>query len=335
MGNQWYEPTGQAPVGVSPQGAGNEPKEIQPLEPELKKLRDRATRDNTVPNLVFVPDRATYLIPMSVLFDGQHYLIEQYNLSNILSVSKTDATARLPVDRQRISVVGFGLSEARAGFSALDYVPIELSSIIRRNNAAGNQGIYNGSEFLNREFTRNALEDNISGHTILHIATHGVFKPSNPRNSFFLLGDGSEYTIPDIQFLKGLADVHLVVLSACETAKVGTDTNGTEVAGISSFFLEKNAKAVLASLWKVNDPATSLLMREFYSRLAKGNISKAEALRQVQIEFLKGNLTAKNTPGGSRRDADIVVAGTRAAPPPSNFSHPYYWAPFILIGNSL
>jgi CHAT domain-containing protein/Tfp pilus assembly protein PilF len=306
---------------------------IAPLEPELKKLRDRAARDNTVPNLVFVPDRATNLIPMSVLFDGKHYLIERYNLSNILSVSNTDASASLPDDRQNISVVGFGLSEAKPGFNALDYVPVELNSIIKTKNSSAIKGIYNGNGFLNQQFTRDTLKENIGGHTILHIATHGVFRPSNPRNSFLLLGDGSEFEISDVQHLKGLSSVHLVVLSACETAKVGTDTNGTEVAGISSFFLQKRAKAVLASLWKVNDPATSLLMQQFYQQLANGT-TKATALRQVQLDFIQGKFTAKDAP--SRSDvtpqSDSSNLATRSTR--SNFSHPYYWAPFILIGNS-
>ncbi|MDX2232479.1 MAG: CHAT domain-containing protein [Leptolyngbyaceae cyanobacterium bins.349] len=320
---------------------------IAPLEPELKKLRDRAARDNTVPNLVFVPDRATNLIPMSVLFDGKQYLIERYNVSNILSVRDTDAKASLPDNRQSISVVGFGLSESRAGFSALDYVPAELSSIIRTSNSGNTKGIYNGNKFLNQRFTRNILEENITGHTILHIATHGVFKPSSPRNSFLLLGDGSEFAIPDVQHLKGLSKIHLVVLSACETAKVGTDTNGTEVAGISSFFLQNRAKAVLASLWKVNDPATSLLMRNFYQNWANGT-TKATALRQVQLDFIKGKLTAQDAP----TQADVIPQSGSDAPtradvipqsdlgngtlrsPNTGLSHPYYWAPFILIGNS-
>ncbi len=180
------------------------------------------------------------------------------------------------------------------------------------------------------------MENNLRGHKVLHIATHGEFKPSNPRDSYFLLGTGTPYAIPDIQTLRDLRDVHLVVLSACETGLGGADSLGLEIAGISSFFLgdRDRAKAVMASLWLVNDASTSLLMQEFYKNLATGQLSKAEALRQAQLEFLQAKLTAKDAPQRS----DLIATGSGRSErhqSPANFAHPYYWAPFILIGNSL
>jgi CHAT domain-containing protein len=137
--------------------------------------------------------------------------------------------------------------------------------------------------------------------------------------------------------LQNLRGVHLVVLSACETALGGTDPkSGIEIAGISSFFLEDKAKAVIASLWTVNDASTSLLMQQFYKNLATGKMTKAEALRQAQLSVLKGNVTAKDAPRRSgETDINVTVTSGDRAPSPANFSQPYYWAPFILIGNSL
>ena len=196
-------------------------------------------------------------------------------------------------------------------------------------------GIYPGNEYINQAFTKAALEDNIRGHKIIHIATHGEFKPANPRTSYFLLGTGTPYSIPDIQTLRDLKEVHLVVLSACESGLGGADGLGLEVSGMSSFFMgdRDRAKAVLASLWQVNDASTSLLMQQFYQNLATGKMSKAEALQTAQRFMLQGGSTATGQPRGD----SFKLPSTDGSKPSisRDLRHPYYWAPFILIGNSL
>ncbi|MDX2241598.1 MAG: CHAT domain-containing protein [Leptolyngbyaceae cyanobacterium bins.302] len=301
---------------------------IQPLESELAA--------NKIQHLIFVPDRATNYIPMGALFDGNQYLIQRFAVSNVLSASLTDTDDRLK-SPQQTPILALGLSQAKGNFGALPNVETELNAIVKQSTANRNAtGIYPGQVFLNPQFTKAALEDNIRGHRIIHIATHGGFKPENPRDSYFLLGTGTPYPIPDVQTLRDLKDVHLVVLSACQTGLGGADGLGLEVTGISSFFMgdRDRAKAVIASLWNVNDTSTALIMQQFYKNLATGNLTKAEALRQAQLSLLQSKLTDKNAPRRSNGDADVVVSGTPAARL-ANFSHPYYWAPFILIGNSL
>jgi CHAT domain-containing protein/uncharacterized protein HemY len=303
---------------------------VKPLESELQK--------NNIQNLVFVPDRATNYIPMGALFDGEKFLIERYSVSSVLNAGLTDVSDRLPPTPQNTPVLALGLSDAKAGFKALPNVPLELDAIVRQQTN-DSRGIYPGAEFLNQTFTLDALQNNLRDRKILHIATHGSFVPKNPKESYLLLGNGDKYPIYQIQYLRNLRDIHLVVLSACETALGGPDASGTEIAGISSYFLRDKAKAVMASLWLVNDGSTSLLMQQFYNNLStdKQSITKAQALRQAQLSLLNKQVAAKDAP--QRSDAEVILEAKPGAQLPRSrtpdFSHPYYWAPFILIGNSL
>jgi CHAT domain-containing protein len=125
-------------------------------------------------------------------------------------------------------------------------------------------------------------------------------------------------------------------LSACETALGGLDQNGIEIQGISSYFLKDKAKAVMASLWKVDDPSTAQQMELFYKNLATGTMTKSEALRQAQLSLLNGNNSTSRNP--EKRGITVNIkpgASSRNEKLNSGYSHPYYWAPFILIGNGL
>jgi CHAT domain-containing protein/Tfp pilus assembly protein PilF len=313
---------------------------IKPLEPEFAAA---AQAKRPIQHLIFVPDRATNYIPMGSLFDGNQYLIERFAISNVLSAGLTDTDDTLKSPEQT-PILALGLSRATGRFNALPNVEAELNAIVSQTDHSNSaQGIYPGQIFLNQKFTKTALEDNIRGHRIIHIATHGEFMPENPHDSYFLLGTGTPYPIPDVQALRDLKEVHLVVLSACETGLGGVDSLGLQMTGISSFFMgdRDRAKAVLASLWNVNDTSTALMMQQFYKHLATGKLTKVAALRQVQLSLLHGQLTAQNSPQngvtGRSGEVEITVTGTpnmRALSPP-DFTHPYYWAPFILIGNGL
>ncbi|MFN5861824.1 MAG: CHAT domain-containing protein, partial [Pseudanabaena sp.] len=111
-----------------------------------------------------------------------------------------------------------------------------------------------------------SLRNNLSGYNILHIATHGKFVPVDANASFLLLGDGTKLIIKDIKnAIDDLYQVHLVVLSACQTALGDKGEDGVEISGLSYYFLNGGAKAVIASLWSVNDDSTSQLMKRFYA----------------------------------------------------------------------
>jgi CHAT domain-containing protein len=275
---------------------------IKPLEPALAS--------KTIKHLIFSLDGTTRYIPISALVSpDKKYLIEQYDISTVLSVGLTNTSDRLPKSPQLSSVLGLGVSLGfPPEFKALKNVEPELQTIVK---APGDTtGLYPRQKFLNTNFNQQTLADHIKGQNILHIATHAKYLSTNPRESFLLLGNGQKYMIREIEYLRNLGNVHLVVLSACETGLGEANADGKEIQGISAYFTggESKAKAVLASLWKVNDTSTSGLMQSFYQNLSKSTMTKSEALRQAQLSMIK------NTS-------------------PQNYSHPYYWAPFVLIGN--
>ncbi|MEL6137360.1 MAG: CHAT domain-containing protein, partial [Cyanobacteria bacterium J06628_6] len=304
---------------------------ILPIEEELGANED-------IQHLVFSLDRTTRYIPMATLYDGSQYLIEKYTVTTILSAALTNIDERVPTGTENVSVLGAGISEASLGFSALGNVPIELDNIVQDTTQTNDDGIYPGRQLLNKDFTFENLQDILAGTQFLHIATHGKFIPGNRDASFLLIGNGQKLPIPEIETLGSyLEDVHLVVLSACQTAQGGPNEEGLEIAGLGYYFLKSQVDAVMASLWNVNDASTSQLMQAFYQNLAAGTvenpITKAEALRSAQLSMLGNNNSVNSdaarlalTPQGDVSDSDQ---------PNSTYSHPYYWAPFILIGNGL
>jgi CHAT domain-containing protein len=138
----------------------------------------------------------------------------------------------------------------------------------------------------------------------LHLATHGVLDPERPENSYLLMAGSDQtsqrLTIGEIAGLR-LAPNGLAILSACETA-VGEQVPGAALITLSAAFSQAGSQSIMASLWKVEDVATRDLMVAFHGALPKAG--RAAALQQAQLAVLKNPGTA----------------------------HPYYWAPFILIG---
>lgn len=298
---------------------------IQPLEQELNTGK--------INNLVFALDQFTRYIPMATLVDHEgKYLIERYSISTVVSAKTTDMGLRLPSKVENTNVLALGQS---GGETILQYVKDELTAIVKPT------GIYPGKSILEQDFTKEALEQSLQASKnpfrVLHIATHGKFDPNVPQDSYLMTHRG-KLTVSDIEKLNNLERIHLVVLSACETGLGQTkNENGIEIPALSfSFMKGKRAKSVMATLWAVNDRSTSQLMSQFYKNLASSNntITKAQAIRQAQLFLLKqqGNAAAKQ----NRRDSFKLPSSNGAsAPITDNFSHPYYWAPFVLIGNGL
>ncbi|MEM0978694.1 MAG: tetratricopeptide repeat protein [Cyanobacteria bacterium P01_H01_bin.58] len=304
---------------------------IQPLEAELAA--------NDIDHLIFVNDRVTRYIPMAALYDGDRFLAERYQISTVLTPGTTDTRSRL-ADVESSQVLGLGLTQAVANFNPLPAVATELDGIVQSGDDDA-IGIYPGQVLLNEAFTLEALKANLRpDYQVLHLATHAAFVPGRADESFIVMGNGDRLTTADIEDMNARLDnLHLVILSACQTAVGGPAGDGAEITGISSYFLgtdDSRAETVIASLWAVNDTSTSILMQRFYELLATGELTKAEALRQAQLSLLYDE-DAETRLAAARRGAPIPTAreGFDVAVVEPGYRHPYYWAPFILIGNGL
>ena len=293
-------------------------------------------RDHEAKTLMWSLDGNLRYIPIAALYDGEKYLVETYR--NIMFTPSTLARMK---DNPKKDWEGFGLgvTEKYEKFHSLPYVREELANIIRSGDSP--VGVMNGMICLDQAFTFDSLRNGISAHgyPLVHIASHFQLNPCNDTMSFLLLGDGTHLTLDKIKVQDALfGGVDLLTLSACNTA-VGNDRqDGREVECFGLLAENQGAKAILATLWPVEDSSTSLLMQEFYRQHAKGK-SKAEALRQAQIALLTGNIKPTIPPTWSKRKNKSKKDNGdppeyRYEPDPQKpFAHPYFWAPFILIGN--
>ena len=172
-----------------------------------------------------------------------------------------------------------------------------------------------------------AVRARIADAPLVHLATHGILDAESPLNSAVALAGGEALSVYELMLLR--LQARLVVLSACSTAQ-GETTGGDDVLGLTRGLLAAGAQAALVSLWPVEDRSTALMMGEFYRRL-KGGATPAEALREAQ-QFLYG---LAQDPANRAADAERrVVFGQerRQGPVDPSYSHPYYWAPFVLVG---
>jgi CHAT domain-containing protein/Tfp pilus assembly protein PilF len=292
---------------------------IAPIEQELAAANART--------VMFSLDGALRYIPMSALHDGKQYLIERFDLSLYTEVTKDNLTQRPGKDA---TIAGLGLTRQIEEFDALPAVKAELNSIVRN----GNQGLIKGELHFDQQFNVTNIKQALQNkHPLIHLASHFVFRPGNESTSFLLLGDGDRLTLSRIRAEKlDFSHVDLVTLSACDTGVGGGRTaQGEEVEGLGALIQKQGAKGVIATLWPVADESTGLLMQNFYQLRETKKLSKADALRQAQLMLVKGQVT----PGAGSAQRGLDVPAAARAKPAASYAHPYYWAPFILMGNWL
>jgi CHAT domain-containing protein len=145
--------------------------------------------------------------------------------------------------------------------------------------------------------------------------------------------EGYALTLPKMRMsVISFHGTKLLTLSACSTGMGEVAKDGLEMESLGMIAQQKDAEAVLATLWDVNDASTGELMSDFYRRWVKNpSEGKGEALRQAQLALLRGSAAG---PSGRGQDRGLVMdRQADSSSGPIQYSHPYYWAPFVLIGN--
>ena len=266
---------------------------IRPFQAELIKQETKT--------LVFVLDDILKTVPMATLYDGEQYLIEQYALALTPGLRLLNSNKKSEFSQVLAGGVSEPLQVGRRKFTGLKNVTNELNNI---------QTNLNGKVLLNSEFTETNLAKQLNSKpaSILHLASHGQFS-SNPDGTFLLLWQ-KLLTIQDFSRLltsrkQAVANpIELLVLSACETAR----GDKRAALGLAGMAIRTGAISTLATLWQVSDDSTTSLMKYFYQKLDKlGNVNKAEALRQAQLELWKN--------------------------PEKDWQVPAFWSSYVLVGN--
>ncbi|HEY9666897.1 MAG TPA: CHAT domain-containing protein, partial [Coleofasciculaceae cyanobacterium] len=235
-------------------------------------------------------------------YDGKRkeYLMQKpYALALVPGLQLFDLR---PLQRERLEVLTAGVSEQRQvegrTFDKLPNVEQELQQV---------GTIVPSESLLNPKFTEANLEQKIQSGTFsaVHIATHGKFS-SDPEETYIaaydeLLKSSDLNNLLRINNQNSSRSIELLVLSACETAQ--GDNRAT--LGLAGIAVRAGARSVLSTLWQVSDRSTAELMEQFYKELTNPKVIKAEALHQAQLALFK------------------------------QYKAPYYWAPYVLVGNWL
>jgi len=276
---------------------------IAPFADDLKSAE--------IKTLVFIQDGILRSIPMAALHDGKKFLVESYAIATTPSLELTNART---LNRNKLRVLALGLNKTSTvddkTFRALDNVEDELDAV--KDQFPGSK------KLLNENFTKERFKEELEQtvYPILHIATHGQFS-SIQGDTFLVTGDSDnpKLTLEDLEnTIRSVSSKpnsgELLALTACETA-VGDDRAALGLAGIA---VRAGVSSALASLWSIDDASTPELVREFYTHLSKPGVSKAQALQAAQRKLID-----------AKKKDEIN----------NSYVHPYYWAPFILIGNWL
>ncbi|WP_193933253.1 CHAT domain-containing protein [Coleofasciculus sp. LEGE 07092] len=282
---------------------------IEPLEKDLETQQ--------INHLSFIMDIGLRSLPVAALHDGNRFLVEQYSVGLMPSLSLTDTRYVDLRDKQVLAMGAARFTQQKP----LPAVPLEIREIANQ--------LWSGDEFLNENFTLDNLKQAHSSKSygIIHLATHAEFRPGQPSNSYIQLWD-SKLGLDRLRQI-GLNEppVELLVLSACRTA-LGDEQAELGFAGLA---VMAGVKSAFGSLWYVNDESTLGLMMKFYQQLKVAPV-KAEALRQAQLAMLNGDVRiegGKLVLGSNRISlpAELAKLGDRT------LTHPYYWSAFTLIGN--
>lgn len=274
---------------------------IEPAKPHIKTNR-----------VCIVPHKALHYLSFSALLDNDRFFVEDYDIfySPNASLLKFCFDKRKPAIN---NLLAFGNPD-----NSLENSEIEVSRI--------KKDFSKSDVFIREAATESRAKELTNNYNIVHFACHGELNPISPLYSHLKLAKDAQQDgrleVWEI-YEMDLNSASLITLSACKTA-LGNITNGDEIIGLTRGFIYAGSPSIVASLWDIDDVSTSTLMQEFYSNL-RSNHSKTESLRLAQLKLIND----KSKDVSKERGFKLTQAPTK----PTDPSHPYYWAAFVLIGD--
>lgn len=332
-------------------------------------LGEALSRIDPAKNIIITPDGVLNILPFEALTAGKtsntvQYMGEKYKISYYPSASVM-ATMRRFKESPKSSTPLFALGDpvyddsdlryslkesGNIALAAADKTPgLNLRSAVIRSGFSlprlpetRDEVLRIGELFgyktndpnikLDMDATKSELlKSNLGNYRFIHFATHGILSGDIPyilEPAIVLTQPGNRN--PEDGFLKMSEILELklnadtVVLSACKTA-LGKEIAGEGVVGLSRAFMLAGSKSVIVSLWSVESNSTAVLMKSFYSHLMKPGRSKEEALRLAKQELKNQSLISDDLSRGVKITRLDKKTQTSTA-------HPFFWAPFILIG---
>ena len=328
-------PIPAAPGGALRHGRGS-------VGRRVKRFGAGPRANGRVPTLLWSLDGVMRYLPMAALYDGHRYMVERFNNVLFTPESYGHMTIAAGANSAGLRVLAMGLSKSLWRSAAASRCDAGTGCRGPRSCGAGIAWPHGRKAAVQRTVHLAALKTELgagNSFPVVHIASHFVEEMGSGDEPYLMLGGENAGTAEGYALtLSRMEDstisfhgTRLLTLSACSTAKGDVAKDGLEMDSLGMIAQQKDAEAVLATLWDVNDASTSRLMSDFYARWVKDPSSgKAEALRQAQLAFLQAP-DASSTAGGGR-GVEVVQESTPAAHD-MGYSHPFYWAPFVLIGN--
>ncbi|MEM1427285.1 MAG: CHAT domain-containing protein, partial [Cyanobacteria bacterium P01_H01_bin.130] len=257
----------------------------------IRPVEERLKLDN-IDSVILSLSPELRSTPIAALHDGEQYFIENYNFTLLPSFDAIDSKQQL---ERGSGVLALGASQFEdPRQNPLPFVPVELETITQKS--------WQGQSFLDESFTlENFLaQRQADPDAIVHLATHAEFRGGSLSESYIQFGR-ERIGLNDLERLQlDSPTINLLVLSACRTA-LGKPEAELGFAGLS---VQAGVRTAIASLWYVDDAATSVLMGQFYRHWADGDIAtKSAALQQAQVAVLTGQATIK--------DGNLMVKGVK------------------------
>jgi len=293
---------------------------IQPFEKELSEAE----------MVYFVPHSMLHHLPFHALIDSNgKYLVEKVSLAYVPSINVL-RHCRESNMRNRDSLLA--VANPKTGWEPLPATEREAAAV---------SAMFDQKEvFTGAGATEKLVKEKAAQFDVLTFPTHGELVKDNPTKSNlrFTPGDGEDgkWTVKEI-FETDLR-ANLVALSACETG-LARGYRGEEAlraddfVGLTRAFMYAGVPSVLGSLWKVADDSAVALMTAFFKNWKEKGMDKAEALRQAQLAMIRGELKLGMVVRGPGGVGQIDAEQVQQQMPTNLGRHPYFWAPFLLIGD--